>query len=99
MSNREQAPASDSEQALPSKIGSMDDDEFWELKAKGCPFCNFMLRGPCRREFMLWDICVEKSKAAGEVFEVTCMDLTGDMMKCMSSNPEYYNPKVRGAFS
>jgi hypothetical protein len=72
------------------KPATVDDDEYWEKKKKGCPFCNFMLSGPCSTQFKVWDICVENAKAREEPFEKVCIDFIGILMTCMDENSDYY---------
>uniref|UniRef100_A0A7S2STU1 GCK domain-containing protein n=1 Tax=Rhizochromulina marina TaxID=1034831 RepID=A0A7S2STU1_9STRA len=59
-----------------------------------CPFCKFMMDGPCRQEFEDWDDVVHEAKAAGRDFAEEAKEFTIVMMECMQANKDYYGPAL-----
>ena len=54
-----------------------------------CPVCKYMKAGPCRREFIAWDGCIQGLKDGDDVKQ--CYAVTAAMMACMQGY-EYYDP-------
>uniref|UniRef100_A0AAV1TX05 GCK domain-containing protein n=1 Tax=Peronospora matthiolae TaxID=2874970 RepID=A0AAV1TX05_9STRA len=56
-----------------------------------CGFCKFMKAGPCGREFVAWESCLDQCKKSGEDFIETCGPQTLGLRDCVDAHPEYYH--------
>ncbi|TDH73971.1 hypothetical protein CCR75_002626 [Bremia lactucae] len=56
-----------------------------------CGFCKFMKAGPCGKEFIAWETCLDQCKKRGDDFLETCGPQTLGLRDCVEANPEYYH--------
>lgn len=60
-----------------------------------CGFCLFMRGGPCRKQFIAWEECVEDADMKEDDIVDKCFDVTGLLKKCMLAHSDYYEPVLR----
>jgi hypothetical protein len=68
-----------------SEVSSTQSPE----QAEKCPVCRYMKGGPCKAEFIAWDVCINNLKEDQDVR--VCYEATAQMMACMQQH-EYYDP-------
>ncbi|KAL7685835.1 hypothetical protein Plhal304r1_c029g0095371 [Plasmopara halstedii] len=56
-----------------------------------CGFCKFMKAGPCGKEFIAWETCLDDCKKSGDDFIEKCGPQTLALRDCVEANPEYYH--------
>lgn len=58
--------------------------------APECGFCKFMKAGPCGKEFVAWEACIDAAKESGKDFVDLCGKPTLALKTCTDAHPEYY---------
>jgi hypothetical protein len=74
------------------EVGSKDSKDSKDVENE-CPVCKYIKAGPCKAEFLDWDVCVQSMKDEDDLSK--CFTLTVSMMKCMKKY-EYYDIMTAG---
>ena len=69
-----------------------EDDPTWDVEKEKCSFCKQFLASPCKKQFKLWSICVDKAKESNMDYISACTLFTGQLLDCTSENSDYFAP-------
>ena len=72
-----------------AQLGAEEGSSDESAEEESCPVCRYMKGGPCKKEFIAWDGCIQGLKDGDDVKQ--CYNVTAAMMGCMQGH-EYYDP-------
>ena len=82
------------EEEVPQLLIEDDEDEVadaaWMEEKQKCSFCKMFIFSPCKKQFKLWSLCVDKAKAEEKDFTTACSFYTKALMNCTSDNSDYF---------